>query len=176
MEDIPAHALLREALAFLNDRPNFGLRNEPHATSYRLAGRIEAYFARRVAAPGANIDRTRHLLGAVRWLRVDPPPASEADSWLPAWIFGPIEGGEGYRLVALEVAIAALPPMTREVFLAHRDRALDYPAIAAELGIYVAEVERHLATALVRLDEAVTAAELAAASRRDTGGNDTATV
>lgn len=159
MDDIPAHALLREALALLNDRPNFSLRRSPDVTSYRLAGRIGAYFARRVAPNEDALTRVRRSIGSPASLRFDTPSAAEMLHWLPAWIHVPCVGDATRRLAAHDTALAALPPMTREVFLAHRDRALDYPAIAAELGIDVAEVEHRLASALVRLDEAVSAVD-----------------
>ncbi|MBA2934634.1 sigma-70 region 4 domain-containing protein [Sphingomonas sp. CGMCC 1.13654] len=159
MDDTPAHALLRDALALLNDRPNYGLRHAPHETSYRLAGRIDAYFARRVGPAVSTLARARRLLGSPPWLRFDPPLASESANWLPAWVYVPCEDHDDRRRAAHETALAALPPMTRDVFLAHRDRGLDYPAIAAGFGIDAAEVEHRLASALVKLDEAVSAVE-----------------
>lgn len=172
MDDIPAHALLREALTLFNDRPNFGLRNAPEVTSYRIAGRIDAYFARRGPVSDDSLQRARRLLGAPTWLRFDTPSIPDAANWLPAWILVTSVAPDGYRLAALEAAVAALPPMTREVFLAHRDRSLDYPAIAAELGIDVAEVEHRLATALLRLDDSVTAAERALGNDAGAGESD----
>jgi len=152
MDDDPAHTLLRDALALLNDRPNFSLRHDPKATSYRLAGRIDAYFTSLQPAKGRRCRRATTLPDRAI-LRFDAPPAQEAREWAPAWVHVLATG----TYAALDAATAALPPMTREAFLAHRDRDLDYPTIAAELGIGVAEVATHIATALVRLDEAMTA-------------------
>lgn len=159
MDDIPAHALLREALTLLNDHPNFSLRHWRRQSSYRLARRIETYLARRELPSADAIGRLKSTFGPPRWLRFDLPTPLEAENWLPAWVFAPGNPSNSDRLAALDDAIAALLPLTREVFLAHRDRSLDYGAIARELGISVGEVERHIAVALVRLDEAVTAAE-----------------
>jgi hypothetical protein len=54
MDRHSADALLRDALLLLNDRPNFGLRSDPHFTSYRLAARIEAWLGQH---SGADEDR-----------------------------------------------------------------------------------------------------------------------
>jgi len=158
MDDIPAHALLREALALFNDRPNFGLRRDPRATSYRLAGRIDAYFARRAAVRAPLIERARRFFGGLPDLRFDPPDAVGADHWVPAWVRLPAGLADSGVLSAIEGALAALPPLTRDVYLALRDREMAYPAIGAEFGIPVADVERHIATALVRIDEALSKA------------------
>lgn len=71
MDDNPAHALLCDALALLNDRPNFGLRGDAHTSSYRLAGRIEAYLARRTAgeAPPVIVTATVQPTEAPRGAR-----------------------------------------------------------------------------------------------------------
>jgi hypothetical protein len=156
MDDIPAHALLREALALFNDRPNFGLRRDPRATSYKLAGRIDAYFARRAAVCAPLIDRARRFFGGLPDLRFDPSDMAAADHWVPAWVRLPAGLADSGVLSTIEATLAALPPMTRDVYLALRDRDLDYPAIAAEFAIPLEEVERHIATALVRIDEALT--------------------
>ena len=58
MDDNPAHALLRDALALINDRPNFSLRGDAHASSYRLAGRIEAYLALQAAGEALPVIAT----------------------------------------------------------------------------------------------------------------------
>jgi len=49
-------------------------------------------------------------------------------------------------------AAAALPRTLRAVFRLHAVEGLDYAAIAERLGIDVAEVERSLAEAIVRID------------------------
>lgn len=56
------------------------------------------------------------------------------------------------RLVArMRAAVAALPELEQAVFLLHAVDEHDFATIAARLGIGVDEVERLLASALVRL-------------------------
>jgi DNA-directed RNA polymerase specialized sigma24 family protein len=55
------------------------------------------------------------------------------------------------QLERMRTAVAALPAVTRTVFRLHAVDALDYSAIAAQLGISIAEVERHLADAIYRV-------------------------
>jgi RNA polymerase sigma-70 factor (ECF subfamily) len=45
--------------------------------------------------------------------------------------------------------------VSREVFLAHRLDDLSYPQIAKRTGLTVAEVERHIAEAILHLDRAL---------------------
>jgi DNA-directed RNA polymerase specialized sigma24 family protein len=49
-------------------------------------------------------------------------------------------------------AIARLPPRMQAVYRRHLFEGLDYPAIAAELGIDVREVERMIAQSIVLID------------------------
>jgi len=49
--------------------------------------------------------------------------------------------------------------VSREVFLAHRLESLSYPDIAKRIGLNVAEVERHIADAIVPLDRELAAME-----------------
>ena len=56
------------------------------------------------------------------------------------------------RLVArMRAAVAALPEPEQTVFLLHAVDELDYATVGARLGIGADEVERLLASALVRL-------------------------
>ncbi len=55
-------------------------------------------------------------------------------------------------LERIEAIVAAMDPVTREVFLLHRVNGWPYPRIAHALGIDVAEVERHVAEAIVAID------------------------
>lgn len=55
-------------------------------------------------------------------------------------------------LEAMRRAVAALPERERSVFWLCAVDGLDYPAIAARLGISLAEVERLLAAALLAID------------------------
>lgn len=63
------------------------------------------------------------------------------------------------RLARLERAVAAMDEPTREVFLMHRLESLGYPEIGERLGLTVAEVERHIAAAMLHLVRAMDAAE-----------------
>ena len=51
----------------------------------------------------------------------------------------------------IRYALDTMDAMPRAVFDLHRYRDLDYPRIAMELGISVAEVERHLAAAMLHI-------------------------
>lgn len=57
------------------------------------------------------------------------------------------------KLRRLRCALDAMPDPEWQVFHRARYRDLAYPAIAAELGVTVAEVERLLASAMVHLME-----------------------
>lgn len=63
------------------------------------------------------------------------------------------------RLTRLEAAVAAMEEPTREVFLMHRLESLGYGEIGERLGLSVAEVERHIAAAMLHLVRAMDAAE-----------------
>lgn len=56
------------------------------------------------------------------------------------------------RLNKVERAVAQLPPRCREVFLLHRLDELSYTQVAAQLGISVSAVEKHMARACLLLD------------------------
>lgn len=51
------------------------------------------------------------------------------------------------RLKRVRAALAALSPRTREIYLMHRLDGLKFREIAAELGISVSAVEKHIAKA-----------------------------
>ena len=55
-------------------------------------------------------------------------------------------------LQRIETIVAAMNPLTREVFLLHRVDGWPYPGIAHALGINVGEVERHIAEAILAID------------------------
>jgi len=55
-------------------------------------------------------------------------------------------------LERIEATVATMDPVTREVFLLHRVDGWPYPRIAHALGIDVAEVERHVAEAIIAID------------------------
>ena len=57
------------------------------------------------------------------------------------------------RLERVKAGLAQLSPRTREIFLMHRVEGLKYREIAAELGITVSAVEKHVAKAALFLAE-----------------------
>jgi hypothetical protein len=84
-------ALLREALDLLNDRPNFGLRRDPHQTSYKLALRIEAHIAGFEAqATHPAIDIARRLWSDDHHIQVDQGEQEISEGqdgiWVRAWL------------------------------------------------------------------------------------------
>lgn len=52
----------------------------------------------------------------------------------------------------LNRALSGLPPVTREIFLAHRLGELPYDTIAERTGLTALEVEGHIVKALLYLD------------------------
>jgi RNA polymerase sigma-70 factor (ECF subfamily) len=63
--------------------------------------------------------------------------------------------GPEFLILRLERATATMDAVSREVFLAHRLDDLSYPQIAKRTGLTVAEVERHIAEAILHLDRAL---------------------
>ena len=57
------------------------------------------------------------------------------------------------RLERVKVALGTLSPRTRAVFLMHRIDGMKYREIAAQLGITMSAVEKHVARAVVTLSE-----------------------
>jgi len=57
------------------------------------------------------------------------------------------------RLERVQAGLAQLSPRTREIFLMHRVEGLKYREIAAELGVTVSAVEKHVAKAALFLAE-----------------------
>jgi RNA polymerase sigma-70 factor (ECF subfamily) len=51
----------------------------------------------------------------------------------------------------LEEAVASMPRVQREIFLAHRLDAMSYAEIATRTGLSVRQVERHMAKAIYKL-------------------------
>lgn len=52
----------------------------------------------------------------------------------------------------IEAAVAGLKPRTREIFLAHRFDGLTYREIAAQTGLSVKTIEKHMSRAIAQLD------------------------
>lgn len=59
MSDRETLDLLKEALDFLNDHPNFGLRRDRRRTSYDLASRIDTHIAQLALPPHPAIAEAR---------------------------------------------------------------------------------------------------------------------
>ena len=64
------------------------------------------------------------------------------------------------RLQRLMLGLQRLPPRSREVFLLHRSEGLSYLQIAAQLGISVSMVEKHVARAAFFLRDWMARSEL----------------
>jgi len=163
MPDTETLALLREALDLLNDRPNFSLRRDRSATSYRLAARIDAHLAKLEASAISPLS-----IAIARWgranadiIRVDPGetetlPAADG-MWVRAWVLvGSAElpndpdpqstDPEDYR-----AAVLALPAATRDIFLAHLVEGCDYRTIVERFAVSGDVVEQAVAAALKHL-------------------------
>jgi RNA polymerase sigma-70 factor (ECF subfamily) len=61
------------------------------------------------------------------------------------------EDSDAALLRALEEAVAAMPRVQREIFLAHRVEGLPYEDIARRAGLSVREVERQMERAIAKL-------------------------
>ena len=56
-------------------------------------------------------------------------------------------------IARMEAIMLRLPGLTREIFLAHRLDNMPYDEIAGRTGLTVRQVERHIARAILRLDQ-----------------------
>ena len=105
---------------------------------------IAAYLMQAVRNRALN--HLRHLAvqkKSVVYVEALSEPAEHADV--------AVQSGEVETAIA--VAIAELPPRTREVFVMSRERGLRYSEIAEELGISVKAVEANMSRALRMLRE-----------------------
>jgi len=127
-----ANDLVQDAFArLLGSSAQDGLR-QPEAFLNRIVRNLLIDRSRRVAnrTPHVPIDESNEL--AER--------ATQEDG------IELVQMRERYRL-----AVDALPPRTREVFLLHRVDGLGYKEIATQLGISIRTVEWHVGEALVRI-------------------------
>lgn len=93
-------------------------------------------------------------------VRVDDPARQRIDRdgiWLSGWLRARtgVTAFDRIDPVRLASAIAALPPLSRQVFRLHAHEDLDYGLIAARLGMATGEVQDELARALLALDTAL---------------------
>jgi RNA polymerase sigma factor (sigma-70 family) len=66
---------------------------------------------------------------------------------------GPADLLEAHEMLrAYETCLLKLPPKTRQIFLLHRRDGLTYAQIAAETGLSVSGVEKHMMKAIAHLD------------------------
>ena len=141
------------------DRVVRGTRGSPAAEDYLHTAflRLEEYRrSNEVQNPAGFLVRTAVNIAADEARRpaartTDPCPVDElldiADSEpLADEVFA-----ARTRLERVKAGLAQLSPRTREIFLMHRVEGLKYREIAAELGITVSAVEKHIARAGVHL-------------------------
>lgn len=160
MEDRTTFALLRATLAFLNATPDAVLGQEAIQSRVALAAIIDAHLSDAGLIEPAQdiIDIARRRWGAEGRVRIDATPAvrlAHDGIWVSAWLScgEKIVAGETLQGERLQSAIAALPIMTREVFILHRIEGLDIPDIANRLALRPSAVRRHFANALIGMLE-----------------------
>lgn len=118
--------------------------------------------ARAGEQPVENVERylfrvAAHVL-ARRHRDASPRHFEDLEGFEPAEDISPERILIGKQALArLGVALAALPPKTREAFILHRYEEMTYAAIARRLGISVSGVEKLIIRALRNLREAVEA-------------------
>lgn len=161
MSEHNARALLREALALLNDHPRFSLRGDRRRTSYALAARIEAYLGSD-QAPHPAIAMARERWSSDGFLRIDKDETTvvrdDDGIWIRSWVrVGRASLGEIEPEVAAQyhAAVRSLPETTRTILLFHQREGLSVSEIARRLQITSAEVERHIGEALASIASAL---------------------
>jgi DNA-directed RNA polymerase specialized sigma24 family protein len=95
-----------------------------------------------VARPPPN--RTDRLSGGIDWRRMMSEENEDAQAKTAALV------------AAMEQVVAAMDPVTRDIFVLHRLDGWPYVRIARERGLSVAEVEQHIARAVGTLDRGLT--------------------
>ena len=164
MSDRDTLALLLEALEFLNDHPNFGLRRDRRRTTYDLAARIDRHLALRAAPAHPAIAEARDRWASTPFLRIDPDEHAVEPAamgwWVRGWILiGHISLAQSAPELRAryEAAVEALPGLTRQIFVAHRVEGLAYDAIAARFDISISDVQCRIAEALIGISDALEA-------------------
>jgi RNA polymerase sigma factor (sigma-70 family) len=93
-------------------------------------------------------DRAKNIAGAFERSHapLDPERHAARDS-------GPLETLEALEMLdRYSAALGRLPRKTREIFLRHRIDGLTYAQIAAEVGLGVSAVEKHMMKAIAHFD------------------------
>jgi RNA polymerase sigma-70 factor (ECF subfamily) len=103
-----------------------------------------------IFAVAAHVLSARRRDLAIARAGFDPDVAEVADTVTPERIV--LARREIERVVQ---TIQALPPRTRDIFIAHRFEEMTYSAIARQFGISVSAVEKHIMAALRALMLAV---------------------
>ncbi len=106
------------------------------------------------------VTATRRYWEADDSVRIDDRARQRIDRdgfWLSGWLRARtgVTAFDRIDPVRLASAIAALPPLSRQVFLLHAHEDLDYGRIAARLGISTSDVQDEFAGALLALDTAL---------------------
>lgn len=103
--------------------------DEPRAYLTRVAGNLAKDEARRA-----------QRAGEIHHVRLEDCPLAASD---------PVPQLEARDMLArVDAAILALPPRTREIFMAHRFEDMTYPEIADRMGLSIKTVEKHVSLAL----------------------------
>lgn len=110
---------------------------------------VEAF----VQSIAANLLRDRARRRAARHADLHLSLAAAADVASPAP--DPAQALETKQALArYQAAVDRLRPKTRAVFLAHRLDGLSYAEIAAQLGLSVSAIEKHMMKAILHIDRA----------------------
>lgn len=156
-------ALLGDLLKFLGSAGRFRMGFERRRQRSELTAWIELELAHLAAAPHPAIHEARERWATTSFLRIDRDERAvevnpDGTSWVRAWVkistSFPASPDSSERR-RFEAAVADMPEIMRQIFLAHALDNSPYEAIAEQLHIEVAEVQSQLGFALVRLADAV---------------------
>lgn len=133
-------------------------RTRRRALALSLAHILEDHS--RTAAPPDLIAATRRYWQEDPGVRIDDDARQRIDRdgiWLSGWLRARtgVTAFDRIDPARLAVAIAALPSLSRQVFLLHSHEDLDYGRIAARLGMSAADVQGVLVSVLLTLDTAL---------------------
>lgn len=160
METAHFYALLCELCEHLVDETKLVGSVSRRRRRRDLLSRLQSTLAAGGSAPPYLVEAIRHEWTDDGRVRIDDAAPCRIDStgvWIGAWLLA-ANGADAYEEIdprRLAGAIAALPPLARDVFTLHSRDGLGYPSIAAKLAISEETVRRELAAALVALDLAL---------------------